>query len=146
MDLVDLETRSRIMAAFGRKNTAPELRLRSAVHRLGLRFRLNDKNLPGIPDIVLPKYRTVIFVHGCFWHRHGCSKTTAPKTRQDFWNAKFEANRARDARKESQLRELGWQVITVWECEILNSERLSGTIGYINNIFRPEACENIKGT
>lgn len=129
------------MAAVGRKNTAPELRLRSALHRLGLRFRLNVKNLPGSPDIVLPKYKTVVFVHGCFWHRHGCSKTTTPKTRQEFWNAKFEANRARDERKEAQLRELGWRVITVWECEVLNTERLIATVEYITGILRLETAE-----
>ncbi|MCO6465979.1 MAG: DNA mismatch endonuclease Vsr [Bradyrhizobiaceae bacterium] len=141
MDLVNQKTRSRIMAAVGRKNTAPELRLRSALHRLGLRFRLNVKNLPGSPDIVLPKYKTVVFVHGCFWHRHGCSKTTTPKTRQEFWNAKFEANRARDERKEAQLRELGWRVITVWECEVLNTERLIATVEYITGILRLETAE-----
>lgn len=106
------------MKRVGRKNTKPELIVRSQLHALGLRFRLHKKNLPGSPDIVLPKHRTVVFVHGCFWHRHSnCRYATIPKTRQEFWIPKLESNVNRDLRKEAQLRELGWRVLVVWECE-----------------------------
>ncbi|WP_083329911.1 very short patch repair endonuclease [Pseudomonas argentinensis] len=106
------------MRAVRRQNTAPEIRVRSVLHRVGLRFRIHQKNLPGSPDIVLAKHKTVVFVHGCFWHRHpGCRYATTPKTRQEFWIPKFDANIKRDARKEAQLRELGWRVLVVWECE-----------------------------
>lgn len=99
-------------------NSKPELVVRRLLHRIGFRFSLHRKSLPGTPDIVLRKHLTVIFVHGCFWHRHlGCKYATTPKTRQDFWLPKFEANVKRDAKKEAQLRELGWRVLIVWECE-----------------------------
>lgn len=111
-------SRSEIMRAVRRAHTKPEVLVRKMMHGLGLRFRLHAKALPGSPDIVLAKHRTVVFVHGCFWHRHpGCKYATTPKTRQDFWIPKLEANVARDARKEAQLRELGWRVLLVWECE-----------------------------
>ncbi|EMP3662894.1 DNA mismatch endonuclease Vsr [Pseudomonas aeruginosa] len=106
------------MKRVGRENTKPELKVRAKLHFLGLRFRLHRRDLPGTPDIVLTKHRTVIFVHGCFWHRHpGCRYATTPKTRQEYWIPKFEANTSRDVRKEAQLRELGWRVLVVWECE-----------------------------
>ncbi|MFA0976932.1 very short patch repair endonuclease [Pseudomonas ficuserectae] len=109
---------SSIMRAVRRAHTKPEVNVRKAMHALGLRFRLHAKSLPGSPDIVLAKHHTVVFVHGCFWHRHpGCKYATMPKTRQEFWAPKFEGNVARDARKEAQLRELGWRVLIVWECE-----------------------------
>jgi DNA mismatch endonuclease (patch repair protein) len=112
------DLRSKIMRSVSREHTKPELLVRSLLHRLGLRFRLHQKTLPGSPDIVLAKYKTVIFVHGCFWHRHlGCRYASTPKTRQDFWLEKFDANVKRDAKKEAQLRELGWLVLVVWECE-----------------------------
>lgn len=100
------------------KNTKPEVFARSVLHRMGYRFRVHRKDLPGNPDIVLPKHRAVIFVHGCFWHRHpGCSKATVPKTNTDWWRNKLENNVERDARNYRQLRELGWRVFTLWECE-----------------------------
>ncbi|EMA2620569.1 TPA: DNA mismatch endonuclease Vsr [Pseudomonas aeruginosa] len=106
------------MKRVGRENTKPELKVRAKLHVLGLRFRLHRRDLPGTPDIVLTKHRTVIFVHGCFWHRHlGCRYATTPKTRQEYWIPKFEANITRDVRKEAQLRELGWRVLVIWECE-----------------------------
>ena len=118
--------RSRLMARVRQKNTSAEMRVRSVLHRLGYRFRLHRRDLPGHPDVVLPKYRTAIFVHGCFWHRHaGCSKATTPKTRQDFWAAKFSANMQRDSRKELELRNRGWRVITLWECETSSTEKLT---------------------
>ena len=101
------------------KNTRPELLLRSLLHRAGYRFRLHAPHLPGRPDIVLPKYRTVIFVHGCFWHRHEeCSNATMPKTRTGFWAEKFQRTVERDQQKQAELEALGWKVLTVWECEL----------------------------
>ena len=99
-------------------NTKPEVLVRSALHRAGFRFRLYTRALPGRPDIVLPKHGVVIFVHGCFWHRHGCSLSSEPATRRRFWQAKFDANVARDRRNARALRALGWRVLTVWECAL----------------------------
>lgn len=114
------------MARVRQKNTAPELVVRRVLHRLGYRFRLHRRALPGTPDIVLPKFRLAIFVHGCFWHRHpGCVRSTTPKSRIAYWMAKFEANVARDAEKEQRLRELGWQVFVVWECETFDTDQLA---------------------
>lgn len=106
------------MRAVRRADTRPETAVRQALHAMGLRFRLHRKDLPGTSDIVLPKHKTTIFVHGCFWHRHnGCKKTTTPKRRADFWNEKFRQNVARDARNEATLRDMGWRVVVIWECE-----------------------------
>lgn len=111
-------SRSDIMRAVKRAHTKPEITVRQMLHALGLRFRIQRRDLPGSPDIILPRFQTVIFVHGCFWHRHpGCRYATTPKTRQEYWLPKFMANVERDARKESQLRELGWKVLIIWECE-----------------------------
>jgi DNA mismatch endonuclease, patch repair protein len=105
------------------KNTSPEMRVRRVAHALGLRFRLHRRDLPGKPDLVFPKYRVALFVHGCFWHRHpGCRKTTDPKSREDYWQAKFSDNVERDARVAMQLGELGWRVGTIWECESKSDE------------------------
>jgi DNA mismatch endonuclease, patch repair protein len=113
------------MARVRQKHTSAELRVRKVLHRLGHRFRLHRRDLPGRPDIVLPKARLAIFVHGCFWHRHpGCSRTSTPKTRHEFWKAKFAANVERDRRNEQALREAGWRVLTVWECETTSREQL----------------------
>jgi DNA mismatch endonuclease (patch repair protein) len=118
-DVVDSGTRSRMMSGIKGKHTRPELLVRSGLHHLGFRFRLHPRNLPGRPDLVLPKYGVAIFVHGCFWHRHpGCKYATTPTTREDFWRAKFEANVERDRRKALELREAGWRVLTVWECAL----------------------------
>lgn len=114
------------MRAVKGKNTTPELTVRRKLHALGLRFRLHRRDLPGTPDIVLPGLRTVIFVHGCFWHRHAnCKLTTTPKTRLDYWLPKFSANVDRDKRKLAELNELGWRAITIWECEAKNPETLN---------------------
>lgn len=108
------------------RDTRPEKAVRSLLHRMGFRFRLHRRDLPGSPDIVLPRLRTVIFVHGCFWHRHpGCRYAYTPRTRKSFWNAKFAANRARDRRHVRELRSLGWRVVTVWECDVAASDRLA---------------------
>jgi DNA mismatch endonuclease (patch repair protein) len=118
-DIVDSATRSRMMKGIGSRNTRPEIALRSALHRRGLRFRLHVKELPGKPDLVLPHFRAVIFVHGCFWHRHaGCRFASAPATRAEFWQAKFGGNVARDARNRVALLALGWRVAVVWECSL----------------------------
>lgn len=118
MDTVDKATRSRIMALVGRRDTGPEMRLRLALHRMGFRYRLHDKRLPGSPDIVFPKFGAVVFVHGCFWHSHGCRYSTKPATRQKFWQDKFAANRKRDTRKTNELKVNGWRVLVVWECAL----------------------------
>lgn len=118
--------RSALMRGVRQKNTGPEIAVRKILHSLGLRFRLHSASLPGTPDIVLPRHKTVIFVHGCFWHRHeGCSRTTSPKTRETFWQQKFARNVERDAEKGRALRKLGWRIITVWECETKSPEKLS---------------------
>lgn len=112
---------SRRMKAVKRENTTPELVVRRLLHRMGLRFRINQRSLPGSPDIVLRKHRTVIFVHGCFWHRHaGCRFASIPKTRQEFWTPKFIANMARDVKNVTNLEAKGWRVLVVWECETKN--------------------------
>jgi DNA mismatch endonuclease (patch repair protein) len=118
-------SRSDIMRAVKRAHTGPEVVVRRALHALGLRFRLHRRDLPGSPDIVLPRFRTVVFVHGCFWHRHpGCRYASTPKTRQEYWLPKFKANVERDAKKEAQLRELGWRVLVIWGCEICKPAEL----------------------
>ncbi|WP_460053414.1 very short patch repair endonuclease [Pseudomonas sp. H1_A05] len=120
------------MRAVRRANTKPELIVRKALHAQGLRFRIHQRSLPGTPDIVLARHRTVIFVHGCFWHRHqNCRYASTPKTRQDFWLEKFRANIARDRKNEAQLVELGWRVIIVWECETRNSQTLENQLKLI---------------
>ena len=117
------------MSRIKSKDTAPELRVRSALHRAGYRFRLHVKDLPGKPDIVLPKYKTVIFVHGCFWHRHkGCSDASKPSTNQEFWEEKFKRNVERDKREQAELKKLGWKVIVIWECEVEKISELEAKI------------------
>ncbi|MGI9014476.1 MAG: very short patch repair endonuclease [Phycisphaerales bacterium] len=125
-DVLTPSERRRNMRAIRAKDTNPEIVVRRALHRLGYRFRLHADDLPGKPDVVLPKYETVIRVHGCFWHRHhGCRYTTTPRTRPEFWEAKFAGNVARDARTERRLRRGGWRVLTVWECETRRPETLA---------------------
>lgn len=126
-DVVDIVTRSRMMAGIRGKDTGPELALRRALHRAGFRFRLHAKELPGRPDVVLPKWSAAVQVHGCFWHRHpGCRFATSPATRPEFWAAKFAGNVERDTRNHAALLALGWRVATVWECA-LSKERLANT-------------------
>ena len=117
------EQRSRNMSAIKSKNTKPEIAVRKLLHSMGYRFRLHRKDLPGSPDIVLPKYKTVIFVHGCFWHRHeNCKYASTPKTRQEFWNKKFNENINRDKINQENLSSKGWKIIIVWECEIKDQD------------------------
>ena len=126
MDHVDSITRSRIMAAVHSENTKPERVVRSVVHRLGYRYRLHVAALPGRPDLVFACRRKVLFVHGCFWHRHGnCRYASMPKTRRKFWQAKFDSNVARDKATVRQLRKMGWAVMTVWQCELKKPDRLA---------------------
>jgi DNA mismatch endonuclease, patch repair protein len=123
-DIVDPQTRSRMMSGIRGKNTRPEILVRKFLHGRGFRFRLHNRKLPGSPDLVLPKYRSVVFVHGCFWHRHrGCRLAATPRTNTDFWITKLGKNVERDVRNRELLEAEGWAVSVVWECEI-NHERL----------------------
>lgn len=117
-DVHDQATRSRNMAAIKGKNTRPELWLRHRLHKLGFRYRLNVCSLPGKPDLVFPRYKAVIFVHGCFWHMHHCPLFRLPSTRTQWWEIKLSKNRQRDLAEQDKLRELGWRVLLVWECAI----------------------------
>lgn len=126
-DVVDKSTRSRMMAGIRSKNTGPELRLRSALHAAGYRFRIHYGHLPGKPDLVLPKFRAAVFVHGCFWHQHpGCPAATIPASNTAFWRDKLSSNTARDQRAVLAIRTVGWRVATIWECAIrkLDDEQL----------------------
>ena len=117
--------RSALMGRVGATDSAPEMAVRRAAHSLGYRYRLHRRDLPGTPDLVFPKLRKVILVHGCFWHRHdGCVRSTTPGTRRDFWIAKFEANVERDGRVRRQLEDLGWEVLVVWEWETFDEAEL----------------------
>jgi DNA mismatch endonuclease (patch repair protein) len=105
------------MASVRQRDTGPELRLRCALHAIGLRYRLEDRSLPGSPDLILPRFRAVVFVHGCFWHAHsGCKFATTPSSRTDFWKEKFSANKRRDQQTYRKLETIGWRVLVVWEC------------------------------
>ena len=117
-DVVDAATRSRMMAGIQGKNTRPELFLRKALHAMGFRYRLGGKGLPGKPDIVFPKKRVAIFVHGCFWHMHECKYFKWPATNSQFWREKLDGNVQRDKRVAVELQSKGWTVLTVWECEL----------------------------
>lgn len=118
------------MARLKGKNTRPEKRVRSLLHAMGYRFRLHRKDLPGNPDIVLPKYGTVIFVHGCFWHQHpACNRASIPASNEEFWGKKLTANKRRDAIVEKELNDRGWNVIIIWECELKSPDSLCERIG-----------------
>lgn len=127
--------RSRVMSTIRAKDTKPELLVRHALHRAGLRFRLHKKDLPGRPDLVLPKYGTAIFVHGCFWHGHNCRPQKNPKTNTKFWTDKITRNIERDARKAKELKQAGWKVITIWACD-LNEQTLMRLIKKIKVVDR----------
>lgn len=124
-DVVDENTRSRMMSGIAGKNTKPELLVRRYLHAAGLRFKLHDRQLPGTPDLVFPRLKVALFIHGCFWHRHtGCRFATTPKTRSDFWQHKFSANVVRDQRNLDALIASGWTPIVVWECELQSDAAL----------------------
>lgn len=142
MDVHDKKTRSYNMSCIKGKNTKPEEIVRKALFAKGFRYRKNDRRLPGTPDIVLPKYRTVIFVNGCFWHGHtGCKYYVVPKTNTEFWLNKINSNIDRDEKKASQLKKLGWRIITVWECELKKSA-LNDTIKRIVALIRNEPSDS----
>lgn len=123
------------MSRVGTKHTLAELRVRTAAHARGLRFRLHRRDLPGTPDMVFPKRRLVLFVNGCFWHRHaGCKMATTPKTRQEYWHRKFTQNVTRDVEVRHRLNQLGWRTETIWECETRNALKLSQRL---DEIFGP---------
>ena len=127
------EQRSRNMSAIKSKNTKPEIAVRKLLHSMGYRFRLHRKDLPGSPDIVLPKYKTVIFVHGCFWHRHeNCKYASTPKTRKEFWENKFKTNLKRDLDIQEKIKNMGWQSVVIWECEIKNILALNNKLQKIH--------------
>jgi len=129
VDTLTAEQRSANMARIGQRDTAPELAVRRILHRAGFRFRLHRSDLPGRPDVVLPRYRTIFLVHGCFWHRHsGCRFAYQPKSRVDFWTRKFERNVVRDREVERELRKRGWKVHVIWECETSDLIRLGKRI------------------
>lgn len=128
-DIVDKQTRSRMMAGIRGKDTKPELKLRRALHARGFRFRLHAKDVPGRPDLVFAKHHAVVFVHGCFWHRHAdCRYATTPSTRPDFWQGKFDPNIARDALVIEALLDRGWRVATVWECALRKPDMIQVTV------------------
>ncbi|MCP4749643.1 MAG: DNA mismatch endonuclease Vsr [Proteobacteria bacterium] len=138
MDNLSKKHRSWLMSRIRSKDTKPETIVRSMLHQSGFRFSLRTKDLPGRPDIKLTKYKTVIFVHGCFWHRHpGCRRATTPKTNKSFWQNKFEGNVRRDRRNQRDLRKLGWKVIVVWECRVLKDPE-----SVLNRIVRELAKRN----
>ncbi len=125
MDNLTKEHRSWNMGRIKGKDTTPEKRVRSVLHRMGYRFRLHRKDLPGKPDIVLPKYKTVILVHGCFWHRHkGCKFAYTPKSHVEFWENKFHNNVTHDKKVAHELRKSGWRVSIIWECQTLHEEKI----------------------
>jgi len=141
-DIVDSATRSRMMSRVRGRDTLPELLVRRYLHAAGLRFRTNVRKLPGSPDIVLPRYRTVVFIHGCFWHRHaGCRFAATPATRTEFWNGKFSANVSRDLRVRGELEALGWNVLTVWECQLASELGLDEIFWKIVGGWTPPASD-----
>jgi DNA mismatch endonuclease (patch repair protein) len=129
VDKLDPVRRRANMARVRGKDTGPELRVRRIAHRMGLRFRLHRKDLPGRPDLVFPKHRLAVFVHGCFWHRHpGCSRASMPSTRVDFWEAKFAANVERDARQVAALEAQGWRILVLWECGLKDEAHIEAAL------------------
>lgn len=140
-DVHDRATRSRNMAAVRGKDTKPELIIRKGLHAAGLRYRLHVKDLPGKPDLVFPKHRAAVFVHGCFWHGHACPLFKLPETRRDFWHQKIEGNVARDEAAIVRLRSLGWRVAVVWECALRGKDRrdLADVLSELSSWIRSDA-------
>ena len=129
VDSISTERRSWNMSRVKSRNTKPEILVRSILHRKGYRFRIHAKTLPGRPDIVLPKYKSVIFVNGCFWHRHkNCADATLPKTRTEFWQNKFDQTIKRDNKNRKELTSLGWNILTIWECQLMHIDVIIGII------------------
>lgn len=138
MDVFSKTKRSQIMSRIGGKNTKPEIAVRSLLHKLGYRFRLHRNDLPGRPDIILPKYKKVIFVHGCFWHGHtDCSRSKRPTTNMEFWREKLDKNIERDKATVKDLKQLGWGVLTVWTCEVKETKKLKNKLlSFLENEMR----------
>ena len=134
-DIFPKQKRSEIMSKISGKETKPEILVRKFLFANGFRFRKNDKRYPGKPDIVLPKYKTVIFVHGCFWHGHNCPAGKLPETRKEFWKEKINGNIERDKRNKIELEKQGWKVITIWQCELKNKEVRNETLINLRNIL-----------
>lgn len=144
MDSVSSEKRSWVMSKVKGHDTKPEKTVRSLLHSMGYRFRLQRKDLPGTPDIVLPKYKTVIFVHGCYWHRHNCPNgQRTPKSRLDFWLPKLEKNRERDIKNQALLHEQGWNILIIWECQLRDIKTLQENI---RAFFKNMKKENTQDT
>jgi DNA mismatch endonuclease (patch repair protein) len=149
VDHLTPEQRSRNMSAVRNRNTAPELLVRRAAHRLGLRFRLHRSDLPGSPDFVLPKHRIAVFVHGCFWHGHGCRRSKLPQSNAEFWKKKVEKNRDRDRKARRGLARLGWKVVTLWQCQlrdIQSAEVQIATKAFGVADIRPKQTRQERGT
>lgn len=128
-DTLSPKERSKRMSLIRGKDSSPELKLRRLVHGMGFRYRLHVKDLPGKPDLVFPSRRAVIFMHGCFWHRHpGCKLARMPKSKLDFWRPKLEGNRERDLQNQEMLKKSGWRVLVIWECEMANIENVSNKV------------------
>lgn len=146
-DVVDKKTRSRMMSGIRGKNTRPEVIIRKALFAKGYRYRLHDGKLPGKPDLVLRRYNTVIFIHGCFWHGHNCHLFKWPKTRPAFWKKKINRNRDKDQEVTTQLKKAGWKIITIWECAIKGKGRvpLDRIIQRIINALVTQRSVTIKG-
>jgi DNA mismatch endonuclease (patch repair protein) len=137
VDFLSPSERSKRMASIRSTNTSPELGLRRNLHKLGLRYTLGNKLLPGKPDLVFPRHRAIVFVHGCFWHRHqGCSICTTPKSNTPFWQNKFDRNVARDARVSTELEMMGWRVFVAWECELQSGVRARATAERLAGLIR----------
>ena len=139
-DFLTAAERSARMAAIRSRDTSPELALRKALHAMGLRYRVNDRRLPGKPDIVLPRHRAVVFVHGCFWNRHeGCRVASTPKSNTGFWLEKFRRNVERDARAVRDLKALGWRVFVTWECSLGSKRKVADVAVALNRLIRTDA-------
>jgi DNA mismatch endonuclease (patch repair protein) len=129
------QERSRIMARVKSRDTAPEKMVRKILHRMGYRFRLRSAKLPGKPDVILPKHKKIVFVHGCFWHGHeGCRRSLRPASNSEYWNRKIDRNIARDARVQQELKEMGWKVLVIWQCQMRDASTVEERLeGFLNN-------------
>jgi len=144
-DTVAREIRSRMMAAVHGRNTGPERTVRGALFAAGYRYRLHRRDLPGTPDIILPRFRTAIFVHGCFWHGHDCPRGRRPASNTEFWNRKLDGNIARDRTNQNALREAGWQVEVIWQCSLpAGCERVLAQLDALRDAFSGNASELIR--
>lgn len=128
-DVFSKEKRSLIMGRIKGRNTKPEVLVRSYIHKMGFRFRIDGRGLPGKPDIVLPRHKKAVFVHGCFWHGHkGCTRAKRPTTNEEFWNRKLDLNMERDKRFQKELRSLGWKNLVIWECELKKPDKVAARL------------------